>query len=849
MAMGGRQRTVLHRLLLAVACMLPFMVTGAFAELDDAVKRGRLALEDGFYTLADESFLSALSRAESGEVPATDVSATVHYMLLSHFTQNRFDSLKMDLGRFAAEGLLAADVDAYWRAMLCFQAEDWAGAIALLEYFTRDPGRSSVYAARAFRLKALAQFREGNTVAAVAGFAALDTFCTNAIESAYNRMDWGRMLVVSGETEKAQKVWAPLLTRSAALPAGLRSEVCYQAGRAHLITGAVETAESLLKPLAEDESLDETLRVNVMFALADARLRSADAVSGVGLLTRFIPSIRNSQLRKKAEAMQVFYLLAAGQLDEAIVNVRAFVGGNADDPLAASLQYRLGEALLRAARYSEADEVFQRYLEAFGDSTGIIYRGRGLALAGLTRNAEAALLFERAASLATDSEECDDNLFRAGDCYFLNKQFRKALEIYTRLLGSLAESAPLKSRVLFQCAASLAALGDTDSAIEKYDVVARTYPKSPEAANALLSIGDLYISGNHLDAAESAFEKAMTAYPEGPFFWRALHGRGMARYYRWAPDAIDDFVKIAAEAGDSSMMEHALFMQAMCLYRLGRDTQALAICGDFRKRFPGSEWAAPVHFWIARFEYNAGHDEIAEKEFLSFVETYPAHALAAQSLLRAGLAASRRQQYLQAIEYFGRMAKLYPQSDLLAEARFHQAEAMVQLGRFSAAILVYEEVINRYPDRDLAGMAWGRKGDCQFTLGSDDPARYGEAVQSYMAVLEMPALRLDYALQAACKLGLTYEKLGRMDDALEQYYSRVMLPFLVEKEKGGIPGEAARVWFSRAARGAADIAESRKEWRRLIRILERAASADVEFSAEAKTRIKAVKSEYWWMFY
>jgi len=174
---------------------------------------------------------------------------------------------------------------------------------------------------------------------------------------------------------------------------------------------------------------------------------------------------------------------------------------------------------------------------------------------------------------------------------------------------------------------------------------------------------------------------------------------------------------------------------------------------------------------------------------------------------------------------------------------------MVQLGRYAAAILVYEEVINNYPGRELAAMALGRKGDCQFTLGAEDPARFEEAALSYQALLQNPLVKLDESLQAAYKLGLTYEKQGRGEAALEQFYSGVMLPFLVEKEQGGIPGEPARVWFSRAARAAAAIVEQRQDWRRLVRILERAVAADVEFSAEAKVRVKAVKTDYWWMFY
>ncbi len=832
-------------------CLLAVILAGLRAGAVPAgVTAGRLALEDGFYALADRVFLDVIEEASS-----SDAALAAHYILRSHFEQKRFDRLEEDLERFTSEGVLAADAVAYWRGVRLSGLEDWAGAVAALDGFAAEADRDSAYTPSALRLKALAHFKTGDVSTASALFKLLDATCTDASARAANRLDWGCVLLAAGETVAAQAVWEPLLAATN-LPPALAVETTYWAGQAFLLDGEPDRTVALLRPLVAKPDLAEPVRVRVATALAEALRQTADAAGGTAVLTNAMASIRNPDLSRQTERELAHHLLEAGLLDAAASQVRSFVAAHPGDAQAPRLLYRLAKALLAAGRHAEAGDTFQQHLEAFGDAAGLVYAGKAAALAGQGRHAEAALLYERAADQLADPGQAIGCRFRAGDSYFANRQYLRALGTYRRVQADIGTATPpsgvppeLASRALFQSASSLASLGEIAEAIQSFETLVQAYPDGPDAADALLAIGDLELEGGRMEAAEAAFARVMAGWPGTTAFWKALHGRGMARYRRWAPDAIDDFDRIAAEAAGTPMAEHAHFMRAMCLYRLGRDAQALDICRDFLTRFPASEWAAPVQFWVARLEYNAGHDEAAENAFLAFVDRYPAHELAPQALLRAGLAALRRQQYLQAIELLGRMAKQYPASDLLADARFHQAEAMVQLGRFAAAILVYEEVIINYPGRELAAMALGRKGDCQFTLGAEVPARYEEAALSYQALLQTPGLMLDDVLQAAYKLGLTHEKLGRTEVALEQFYNGVMLPFLVEKEHGGIPGEAARVWFSRAARGAAAIIERRQDWRRLVRILDRAEAADVEFSPEAKARIKAVKSDYWWMFY
>ena len=104
-------------------------------------------------------------------------------------------------------------------------------------------------------------------------------------------------------------------------------------------------------------------------------------------------------------------------------------------------------------------------------------------------------------------------------------------------------------------------------------------------------------------------------------------------------------------------------------------------------------------------------------------------------------------------------------------------------------------------------------------------------------------------MQAECCIGRCYEKLGRPAEALEQYYLKVVLRYFEERKKGSRLNESSKLWFSRAAFYAVDILEAKKDWRRMVRLLERVDEAGVPAAEEARERIKKIKSEHFWLFY
>ncbi len=831
--------------LLLMVSVTGFLVSAApAAAADDPLAAGRIALQDGFASMAEQSFATYL---KTKDLSPEDSAVAREYLLEALLAQKKFDAMLTLLDGWAMGDDVAEDAHVYWRAMVLYHQSQYGEASALLQPFHNTWPKSDL-GGPALRLFGLSSIKSGNVQGAVAAFETFSRRYPESGEASLNRLDWGKALIFQEKLKEAISVLQPIMLDSKAGP--LANEARYWIGKAHLQGRESDQGLAVLAPLLEGDDIAADLRVKVVLAASREVAQAGDVNRALALLSTALEDAHSSDTKRELIHALCDVLLDAGRIDDATPLVKDYVTSNPDAVTAAELQLRLGDALLEVEQYENAIQVYQQYLEAFANAGGHARArmGHGWAFMGASRYAEAATAFEKASDLFTEPKAKMTSLYKAGDARFANVQYQQALELYQRFLSAFPET-PLASTAMFQVGACLAALERYDEAEKEFEAVASRYAGTADAAEALLHIGELYQAQKDWKGAEAAYERVMKAYEGDPIFARALHGRGLARYQQWSPTALEDFERLVKEFPAAEVVDHAFFMLAMCHYRLGRDAQALSRCREFLEVHPDSKWTPVVRFWVGRFAYNTGAFEEAETEFLAFVEAFADHALADQALYRAGMAAAKRKEFVRAVELFGQLAKDYPKSSRLAESRFHQADAMCELGKFSGAILVFEEVIINFPSSETVPLAWGRKGDCQFTLGADDPARYEEAIRSYRVVTQSPHARIEHVWQAEYKVGRCLEKLGREEEALDHYYAKVMVPFLLVKSRKEPISESAKIWFTRASLGAADLVTEKQDWRQLVRILDRIVEADVAVSAEASARIKAVKSENWWLFY
>jgi len=521
------------------------------------------------------------------------------------------------------------------------------------------------------------------------------------------------------------------------------------------------------------------------------------------------------------------------------------VAAQSTNALAHEVQLELAQTLLDNGLPDKALLDFQNYLETFTDPAGAAraQHGKGLALFNLGRYNEAAAAFEKAGEGAPSPLEKARNRLYVGNAHVAAGQYKLAIESYARIQTQWPET-PLADQAEFQIAECWARLGEPARAETLFWDLADKDPDGALTPAALLRIADLELLQGRAATARSLYTDIGRAYP-APTRARALHGLGLIEYRADRFGAALNYFEQAHNAcptGD--VADRALYLGAWCSFRLGQDEQAVTAFRTFVQRYPDSAWAPDALFWVSEYEYNHGRYGPAETGFLTAARRYPQGTIADAALFWAGRAALMQNEFHRANNHFALLIKEYPASIKRPEARFYQAVALCELGQFAAAILIFDDLIKQFPDHELNEIAWFRKGDCQFTLGTEDPTRYDEALSSYQTVLDRPAVTPKARMQAEYKIGRCLEKAGRVPDAFERYMNVVYLYYKTTDHR---PDDT--VWFTRAAFQAAALKEAEKSWRKAAAIYQRIADADVPSSAEAQERIQRLRAEHWLYFY
>jgi TolA-binding protein len=844
--MAGRRRW------LAACCAAVLAAAGAWgreADPREALDTARAALEDGQPALARKYVERYLERCAGGTA-AAQLIEPIGLLARALYEDKRYEEILRVLGprSHVARNVPDNGAFAYWRALALYELGRTREALEAIEGFaTRYPG-AGAYAERVARLRAWCDLKSNRAEDALAEFERFARDFPQSDEQSQNLLDWATTLIGLGREDKALEVLGRLTGLPARLPAA--QEGRHLAGR--LWAGRQEWARVLdtLQPLATNAAAPADLRAEAWLSVAQAHESLGSAAEATNAVQAAVGAAANPDLRQRGTFELGLMLLRMGKVEEGAACLRGQISAKPGTAGSGDAQLQLAEFLFKYDMPEQALAQFQQYLETFTNDVGLAraHRGKGWALGRLGRNAEAAAEFGKAAALFTDAESKGDCLFRVADSQFANGQYEVAADGYRAVLD-LFPGGPLTPRALFQLAESLARTGAAAEAERVFRRVAESYPGDTLCDEALLRVGELEGGAGRLQEAIAVYEQAMGTRSNGAYYARALLGRGMARYNLFQFDtAQKDFARVAAEFPDIEAGQQADYMRGMCLYWEGRDGEASAIWRRFIEGHPNSRWAPDVLFWMGKFEYNRGDYPAAERTFLSFATQYPKSALADDALLRSGMSAGKQAQFVRANEILSRLVKEYPDSDKMAAARFEQANALSELAKHSAAILILDEIIAKYPDSDLIPAAWGRKGDCHFVLGGDDPGRYMQSLNAYQTAANHPKAGLDLALQAEYKTGRCLEKMGKADEALEQYYAKVIVRYFAERQKGVWHTEAAKLWFTRAAFNAAAILEAQQDWRQAVRVLDRIVAAGVDGEDEARAQIARIRAEKWWMF-
>ena len=505
---------------------------------------------------------------------------------------------------------------------------------------------------------------------------------------------------------------------------------------------------------------------------------------------------------------------AAARLGEANVLMEVYLRLTVPD-LKRFCGFHLGVAMLRdPTTFDEGAKMLSTLVRDAPDSDGARDVFMALAESRLDRGEWSAAAQTFSEALETWPDIAKDASFQEGRGWAFSNLGRheEALAAFERA-AELTTNRSVKATAIVKSGDALAALGRGAEAIDRYRAVRRDYSDTEAAAK----LDDIL----RLQELED-------------------EGRSLYSEYRFA-DAQRTFEKIAAE--DAARRPRMVYYEVLCLYGQGRDEEA-----ERRARSLADDMSVPAGLraeatlWLAKLAYNKSRWRDAAALFSDYAAVAPDSDHAPMALVWSARAAFAESDYQKAVSTIGALAAKYPDSEAKAAGFLVQGEALIELARFDEAVLVLERAALvqgvSAADRLRAQIL---RADALFAMGADNAARYLAALEAYRTVLLGENLTPTERITLSFKIGKALERLKRTEEAIDQYYSQVVLAYRDGRTKGLRYDDSAKADFSRAAFRLAEEYESRGRDRQAINVLKLVSRSDVPAAAEASRRIERIK--------
>lgn len=556
-------------------------------------------------------------------------------------------------------------------------------------------------------------------------------------------------------------------------------------------------------------------------------LRKAGSVEGCIEADLFVAGeLMKAGKREEAEAVwrsvvavtnvsrRAFVLASANLMDEDLLRKACKV---ADTPsLRRMAGLRLGMALLRDAKTAEEGERLIR-------------------------------------AVVRDSPDVDgakEALLAVADAALSNGHWKSAFETYHEAIEIWPEAAKVFS-VQEGRGWSLRNLGRREEALEAFRRAGELATDDETRAREGVAVGDILQELGHEDRAMSAYRKVLEDYPKTEVAVNlrkvvavrelVTKGRDLYRNFRFA-EAVAVFDEVAkADAARRPMMD---FYAVLCLYGQGHDDDACERARKLAAECPEPAVRMRAMLWLAKFLYNRREWKESVRLFVAYADAQPENDSAAVALLWAARASFADGDFPGAIQFSTRIAEKYPDSKSKAGALLVQGEALIEQVRFDEAILVFERAAVATgvssAERVRALML---KGDALYALGADNPSRFSAALEAYRAIRFGGQFSASEQIVISYKIARTLEKLKRLDEAFDAYYTQVVLAYRENRLVNVRLTDEACAAFSRAAFRLADEFESRGRDRQALNVLRLVSDSDVPAAEEAVRRIVRIENK------
>lgn len=317
---------------------------------------------------------------------------------------------------------------------------------------------------------------------------------------------------------------------------------------------------------------------------------------------------------------------------------------------------------------------------------------------------------------------------RAVVCYKMGK-FKDAIAEAEQM--TLTDA--VRKDVYWLLAESYAALDKATDAVQYYRLIARDFPKSDVAADAMYRLAHYLQERKEYKEAARYYTTLVQNFPGNELAPRALFASAFCRAKDGAHDgAARDWAALVEKYPSHTLVEESMYHKAMSEVRLERDKDAAASLVSLLKRFPKTALAADAHYWQGILLKKAGKMQDAEAELRVALKKEPGRELTREINFQLASVLHRLGKTEESAKLFEPLLGSSLKDEFSPEMLEWLAQQAIEKKDYDAAIKSAEILVKRSKDGGWRQVGWCLVGRAQLRKGDAKAAEkaYREALAS-----------------------------------------------------------------------------------------------------------------------
>ena len=493
----------------------------------------------------------------------------------------------------------------------------------------------------------------------------------------------------------------------------------------------------------------------------------------------------------------------ATDYDKAITYLNKTVNNKqADAKMRAEAFYWLADSYYQKKENGSAENYYNAFLKTSGSGQSellpMAYYNLGY-IAYLKGNFPVAIKdFNYFFNMAKDEKNYEsDAWMRIGDCYFMERNYNKAIVAYSNAMkldnanadyalfqqgmgyGALGNmnskvecldnltknytTSSFYDRALYEMGMAHLSTGDERSAISSFNKLVRERPRSTYARQGQMKIGMLYYNGNQYDNALTNLKKVIDNYPNTEESREALN---IMRSIYMEENNTAEFYKYTEEKGiATSVMEQdsVSFATAENFFQQGQYENALKAVKQYTEQFPHGAYILKANYYgLTSLEKLGRNGET--KPYLEFIIAQPDNDYTDNALLKLAGMEKGVGDYQKAKSYYERLLSITENQKVRTLALEGAMECSFKLDDYDGAIARGNELA------EVRDLSQSKKNYVNYVIGMSLYKK--NDIVDAVAKLEACSSkdRTEIGAEAAYYVVLANYKMSKLDETEEKVF-------------------------------------------------------------------------------